>query len=255
MNFPTISQKLTPTEILEINQHRPWQLPTKRWVMYQEWHNAVFAHWKVEPDIIRQFIPNTLEIDLDQNGESWVSIIAFKIKNIRPRYLPAFAPISNFDEINIRTYVRYNDKAGIYFFKLEANNKISCHLARMYSQLPYRYSKITPKSSTYSSYNENRGDSLYIDFDIHARQKAPGRLDRWLTERYIFFQDNNKGLINELEIHHYPWPLFHATANSCIVEYEQYNTFFRKQPSIVHYSPGVQVLTWDKIQHIPGKQS
>ena len=54
-------------------------------------------------------VPAEIEIDLFE-GKPWVSLVAFTMEKIRPRYLPYFPPISNFDEINIRTYVKSKNK-------------------------------------------------------------------------------------------------------------------------------------------------
>lgn len=62
-------------------------------------------------------VPHDLEIDLFE-GKPWVYLVAFTMEKIRPKYLPSFPPISDFDEINIRTYVKKDNKAGVYFLSI-----------------------------------------------------------------------------------------------------------------------------------------
>ena len=50
-------------EIFKHTAHRPWPLPGGPWIMKQEWHDLLFAHWAVPAKILRQLIPPTLEID------------------------------------------------------------------------------------------------------------------------------------------------------------------------------------------------
>ena len=126
-------------EILKQTSHRPWDLPTKTWSFYQEWNNAIFLHWEVNIEELQKFIPEVLEIDL-HNGKAYVSLVAFTMEKIRPKHLPSFPPISNFHEINIRTYVKHNNKSGVYFLSIEGGKRLSCELAKAISQLPYRYS-------------------------------------------------------------------------------------------------------------------
>ena len=86
-------------------------------------------------------MPKELDIDLFE-GKPWVSVVAFTMEKIRPKNLPSFAPISNFDEINIRTYIRSNNKTGVYFLSIEGGTKLSCKIAKGISELPYRFSKM-----------------------------------------------------------------------------------------------------------------
>lgn len=123
-------ESMTVNEILKTIEHRPWPLPCGKWKYYQEWNNAVFLHWRVDHNELRKYVPDALEIDL-YNGEAWVSLVAFTMEKIRPRNLPAFPPISDFDEINIRTYVKYNNKQGVYFLSIEGGNKISCKVSNI----------------------------------------------------------------------------------------------------------------------------
>lgn len=101
-------------KILEQNAHRPWEIPKNRWRYYQEWNDAIFLHWQVDLEELKKFVPKELEIDLFE-GKAWISIVAFAMEEIRPRFLPAFAPISNFFEINVRTYIKTKSKTGVYF--------------------------------------------------------------------------------------------------------------------------------------------
>ena len=128
-------------EILRSTDHRPWPIPTNSWSYYQEWNNAIFLHWEVELSELKKHVPKELQIDTFQ-GKTWVSVVAFTMEKIRPKNLPYFNPISNFHEINIRTYVKANGKTGVYFLSIEAAKRVSCLVARKISKLPYRYSKI-----------------------------------------------------------------------------------------------------------------
>ena len=131
----------TILEILNNTEHRPWQMPSEKWKFYQEWNNALFLHWQVELKELEKFVPKELEIDLFE-GKPWISVVAFTMEKIRPRNLPSFPPVSYFDEINIRTYVKSNNKTGVYFLSIEGGKKLACTVAKKMSQLPYRYSKI-----------------------------------------------------------------------------------------------------------------
>ena len=40
---------LRPAEILAATAHRPWPLPARAWLLFQRWHDLLFAHWPLPP--------------------------------------------------------------------------------------------------------------------------------------------------------------------------------------------------------------
>ncbi|MCD8443407.1 YqjF family protein [Tenacibaculum finnmarkense] len=237
---------MTIPEILNSTAHRPWEMPADTWKFYQEWNNAIFLHWQVELSELRKFVPEELEIDLFE-GKAWVSVVAFTMEKIRPKNLPSFAPISNFDEINIRTYVKSNNKTGVYFLSIEGGKKIACKIAKGISELPYRFSKINRSKNRYQSSNSTFNDHLNIEFTISEKLTEKSILDNWLTERYALFQDTEKS-INEFEIHHLEWPINNIEIKKITVDYPKFSKLLNKEPNKVQYSKGVKVVAWGKIK-------
>lgn len=235
---------MTTQEILNITEHRPWKMPTEKWKYYQEWNNAVFLHWQVDLQELQTLVPTDIEIDLF-DGKPWVSLVAFTMEKIRPRILPSFSPISDFDEINIRTYVKKNNKAGVYFLSIEGGTQISCKIAKTLSELPYRYSKIKRQKTLYHSENGQFNDRLLIKYNAGIELEEKSNLDKWLIERYALFQDT-KTSINEYEIHHVEWPTYKVDIEEIEIEYPRFKKLLNNMPERKHYSTGVQVIAWDK---------
>src|SRR5690606_29058460 len=92
--------------------HRTWDLPHEDWKYYQEWNEAIFLHWPVPVERLRNFVPEELIIDT-LHGQAWISLVAFTMEKVRLRYLPAFPPLSNFHETNIRTYIKNGNRGGV----------------------------------------------------------------------------------------------------------------------------------------------
>ena len=243
---------MTTKEILRHSSHRPWPLPSEAWQYYQEWNKVVFLHWQADIDALKEFVPDELEIDLF-DGHPWVSLVAFTMEDIRTRSLPAFPPISNFHEINIRTYVRSANKTGVYFLNIEGGKRISCSLARRLSGLPYRFSEIKRSRNQYLSLNRSHNDHFCIDYVPGKVLTPKTEVDLWLTERYALFQDCN-GSISEFETHHLEWPLSDITISSLKVDYPRFNRLMSGKPDRVQYSEGVQVVAWAKDRLLPPKE-
>ena len=235
---------MTISEIINTTDHRPWDLPQGPWAFYQEWNQALFLHWRVDREALREAVPPELELDLFDE-EAWVSLVAFSMEHIRPRRWPAFSPVSNFAEINIRTYVRSGRKAGVYFLSIEGGKWVSCQLAKAISELPYRYSSIRRKDGHFSSRNTATSEQLHLTYQVGEPIVQKSALDRWLTERYALFQDTPRA-INAFDIHHEEWPLQEVTCTELEVRYPAFAHLLNGPPELVHYSPGVQVLAWRK---------
>ena len=43
--------------------HRPWPLPQTRWVLSMRWHDLLFLHWPIRPELIRPLISVRLNYD------------------------------------------------------------------------------------------------------------------------------------------------------------------------------------------------
>jgi len=235
---------MTTKEILADNKYRTWDIPNQTWQYYQEWNNAIFLHWQVDVDELRKFVPDDLEIDLFE-GKPWVSLVAFTMEKIRPKNLPYFPPISNFDEINIRTYVKRNNKTGVYFLSIEGGTKISCKIAKLLSELPYRFSKMERQENSYKSNNETFNDSLFLKFSKGKFIKQKTDFEKWITERYALFQDSSNG-INSFDIHHIEWPLYNIEIEQININYPRFKNLIGNSPTYTHYSTGVQVIAWNK---------
>ncbi len=236
---------MTIQEILNKTEHRPWKIPNENWKFYQEWNDAIFLHWQVDLTKLRELVPKELEIDLF-NGNPWVSMVAFTMEKVRPKNLPAFSPISNFDEINIRTYVKSNNKAGVYFLSIEAGSNLSCKIAKAISELPYRYSKVNRNEGLFESSNPKFGDRLTLEYQIGNTKNNKTELDKWLTERYALFQDTSQS-INEFEIHHLEWPIDEIKLKDIKSLLSKIlKNLITNNPQLSHYSKGVKVIAWGK---------
>lgn len=233
---------MQPQEILARTAHRSSAFPKRPWKYYQEWNDALFLHWAVEETKLREFVPSDLEIDLF-SGKPWVSVVAFTMNNIRPRYLPPFPPISDFHEINIRTYVTKNNKSGVYFLSIEASKKTSSMVSRLVSRLPYRYAKMKRHDCVYQSENPGSGDRLTIHYNVGDRIRQKAAVDTWLTERYALYQEAENAML-DFDVHHDEWAVHKLHLSQVDITYPRFHQLLDNTPQITHYSPGVGVVAW-----------
>lgn len=234
--------------LLQNISHRPWPLPQGQWRYYQEWNNVLFLHWKVSTTELIKLLPDGLIIDT-YNGESWISLVAFTMEKIRPKALPAVSYISNFHEINVRTYLTQDNKQGVYFLNIEAQKFISEIVAKLLSGLPYEKATIVRQQKNpiqqYIANNKNKGFQLDATFGVGQKITNKSQLDTWLTERYCLYFDKNDKLYR-YEIHHQPWELYEVDILNLTTNYKIGTILLNRKPDLAHYSNGVKVVTWQR---------
>jgi uncharacterized protein YqjF (DUF2071 family) len=106
-------------------------------VMYHKWRDLLFLHWEFEPLEVQATLPRGLYVDTFES-KAYVGIVPFYMFGVRPRFSPPYPFISNFLELNLRTYV-YDDNGnpGIWFYSLDANRRVAVGAARLTFGLPY----------------------------------------------------------------------------------------------------------------------
>ena len=217
--------------------------------MTQTWNDLLFAHWPMPIPVIRPLVPPQLELHTFER-QCWVAVTPFHMSGIRARGLPPLAGLSRFPELNVRTYVSYGDKPGVYFFSLDAANRIAVSAARLLFRLPYFRAKmnvaISEQEIDYSSRRYDRSAEFrarykYIS-EVHLQPK--GTLAHWLTERYCLYAVSS-GKVYRAEIHHAPWPLQHAEAEIAVnTMAEAAGIALPHTSPLVHFARCLEVLIW-----------
>jgi uncharacterized protein YqjF (DUF2071 family) len=240
--------------ILNEISHRPYPLPSKKWIMRQTWSNLLFLHWPISPDTLRPYIPSHLQIDTF-DGYAWLGVVAFSVAGIYPRGLSSLSLTPNFPEINVRTYVTCDGKPGIYFLSLDVDDWASYTIAKRWYHLPYSFARIRFQKEEQTFHFESirkwtanspikfKGEFIPLPEVYYAQKRM---LDHWFIERYCLFSSDKRGNIYCGDIHHCPWPLQKVMTN--IKENTLFSPFhfdLTKIKPISHFSRGVDTLFWN----------
>ena len=130
---------MTPSTIDRIG---PTREPPRWPVMRQKWRELLFVHWPVRPEELRPLVPPQLDLDLF-DGMAYIGLVPFTMTGVRPVGLPPVRGLSSFHETNVRTYVhRARSDPGVWFFSLDAANRIAVSLARTLYHLPYYHARM-----------------------------------------------------------------------------------------------------------------
>ncbi len=206
--FPAASQRLAARR-RPVGQH----------VMYQQWRDLLFLHWEYPAAAIQARLPEGLFVDTF-GGKAYLGIVPFFMRNIRPRFLPAVPGISNFMEMNLRTYV--HDRSGVpgvWFYSLDANQRLAVEIARRFFHLPYEHATMnssrTPEGRIrYESLRTGErasGASCLFEYapGVELPKPAPKSLEFFLVERYRLYSRAPDGL-RRGAVFHQPYPLCRA---------------------------------------------
>lgn len=186
------------------------------WIGVQHWETPTFLHWPVPYQTLRALVPQPFQIDTF-NEQAWVGVVPFKAVATYPRWGSKIFSLGPLWQLNIRTYVRFGDKRGVYFLKIYTNSKTSLLGARALLSLPYYYANFnsfTSKSEiscTMTPPNHHGKAQFSMTIKPSSASYYPDKqsLAYWLTERYHLFGIKGKRIVQS-SIVHAPWLLQEA---------------------------------------------
>lgn len=185
-------------------------IPKRRWpwVAQQNWEDILFIHQPMNYETLRSFVPYPFEIDM-YNNQGWLSIVLFRATKSRLRFMPEYLSFPPFYQMNIRTYVRFGNERGVYFFNIHANNSIVETTGNI-AGMPFMKAPMTinqegdnllfkahqlfdhPQSKFHVSY-----EPMSQDVNMH-----PDLLPHFLAERYAIWMIRGNTILKA--------PIFHS---------------------------------------------
>jgi len=227
--------------------------------MRMRWRELLFAHWVVDASAVRRLIPAGLSLDLFED-RCYVGAVPFLMEGVTPRLVPPLPGLHAFPELNLRTYVTLGGKPGVWFFSLDAGQKLAVRVARRLFHLPYFDARFeiakTGSQVNYSSVRTHRAaPAAKFSATYHAvgpvYRSADGTLDAWLTERYCLYSTDALARIYRGEIDHQPWPLQRAAATIHVNTLGDWlGIHLDHSPATLHFAKSLDVRVWN-VTRIP----
>lgn len=206
-------------EPVAISATRPTRMG--RWWLRNRWDNLTFVHWRYDPEVVQALLPEGLRIDTF-DGDAYVSLVPFEMKQATPRFVPPLPWISNFAETNVRTYVV--DSAGnraVWFFSLEADRLAIVAFARLLLGFPYIWSDLTVEAendrrryeTTKRRWPHRPRSTTAISIEIGHEIADPTDLDTFLTARWgtVARWPMKRGRLRHHPVDHPQWRIHDAT--------------------------------------------
>jgi uncharacterized protein YqjF (DUF2071 family) len=182
------------------------------------WKNLIMANYKVDPAVLTAYLPNKTELDLF-NGNAYVSLVGFMFMNTR--ILGFKIPFHiNFEEVNLRFYVRYNDngawKRGTVFIKeIVPKRAISFIANTVYHE---KYDTKSMKHLTHETENvislsyqwkhQNKWNRIEASAEKTSQAMVPGSEEEFIAEHYWGYSKYNDAITFEYHVQHPAWKIF-----------------------------------------------
>lgn len=218
--------------------------PSTSPVMFQRWSQLLFLHWEVPAGMIQARLPAGLHVDRHE-GKAYLGIVPFLMEKVRPRFFPCISWLSNFHELNVRTYV-FDDEGrpGVWFFSLDCNQPVAVELARRLFHLPYQHAEMSLVGDSYFCRRKKQNETATYDYSVKGsfQTAEPGSFEFFLLERYLLFSARPNG-------DHYTGRVYHAPYSFAALPEPEHSLLPFKwegfeiegPPVSSHVSPGVPV--------------
>lgn len=237
---------------LEVTDHRPWPLPERGWTSAQTWDDLLFAHWPLPAEVLRPLVPDALELET-RDGSAWLGVVPFALTGLRLRGLLPLPVVSALLELNVRTYVTYGGKPGVWFLSLDASSGLFVEAAKHSYRLPYFRARMSlERRGDWIDFSASRREAAARPFVWESRHRpdgpvaepAPSSLEHFLTERYCLYVVDGDEVLRA-EIHHPPWPLQPVEAEIALntMAPDGIDLGADDEP-VLHYSSRQDVLIW-----------
>jgi len=187
------------------------------------WSMLAMLNFEIDPVAVAPLVPGGTELD-SFNGRTYVSVVGFRFLNTRLKGV-AVPFHRDFDEINLRYYVRRKDgdgwKRGVAFVREVVPRRAIAYVARWiygerYVARPTRSDVRTPvdggPGSVAYEWRDQR-DWLALRASIVGEPTKPdeGSQEEFITEHYWGYASTRRGATVEYRVEHPQWALWDAT--------------------------------------------
>lgn len=218
------------------------------------WRDLGFLHHRVAVGALGPLLPPGLELETF-DGTAWISIVPFRMADVRPRNAPAVLGFSGFAELNVRTYVRHGERPGVFFFSLDATSLPFVLGARVLHGIPYVWSRIqVSRQGEGFAMVSRRREGVPAGFEAsvistgEAFEAVSGSFEHWVAERYCLYA-HHRGRLWRTEVHHAPWSLrearFEVRGESLL---RAAGIEILESAAVAHFSSGTEVIAYPPVR-------
>jgi uncharacterized protein len=194
-----------------------------------EWRDLVMLNYAVDPQLLREYVPRGTELD-SFNSTTYISLVGFRFLRTKLFGVLPLPFYSDFEEVNLRFYVRRRHSSGEYrrgvvFIREIVPKRAVALVARLaygenYVRYPMQHLVSAPGARKVAQYEWQLGDGQWAR--IHAEGKgdpvlpAEGSLEQFITEHYWGYSKQNDGGTLEYHVTHPQWRVWHSASGGFV---------------------------------------
>lgn len=189
--------------------------PGERVFLSAEWRDLVMLNYEVDPHLLYRYVPPGTELDTF-DGRVFVSLVGFQFLRTKLFGFAALPFHANFDEVNLRLYVRRHERSeirrGVVFIREIVPRSAIVLVANLaygenYSAHPMRHSVSLSANGGAARYEWRVGEQ-WCGVEANTTgawaQPAEGSFEQFITEHYWGYSARRRGSF-EYRVAHEPW--------------------------------------------------
>ncbi len=179
------------------------------------WKNLLLLNYTIDEAILKPYLPKGAELD-SFNGKCYASLVGFMFLDTTIKGV-AFPYHRNFEEVNLRIYVRFKDgnhwKCGVVFVKEIVPRKMITIVANLlygekYYCMPMKNSLIETKDFFEVKYEwlfNNQWNYLQATAEKDTSPVVEGSEEEFITAHYWGYSSINENTTSEYRVNHPKW--------------------------------------------------
>jgi uncharacterized protein len=220
-----------------------------------DWRKLVMANYPIDKKMLNKYLPDKTEIDT-WNKTCYVSLVGFMFIDTKLKGLK-FPFHSNFEEVNLRFYVRHNDngtwKRGVVFIKEIVPKPALTFIANAiyrekYETLPMKHSWSSSSENLVVEYKwkKSRWNSLMVTANKHLNLVRPDSEEEFITEHYWGYTKLTERKTSEYRVEHPKWSVYQTSEYLIDVDFadiygSEFNFLKTEKPASVFLAEGSEI--------------
>lgn len=188
------------------------------------------ANYEINPAVLEPYIPAHTELDLF-NNKCLVSVVGFQFLQTKLKGI-AVPFHTDFNEINLRFYVRYHDKDGYKRGTVFIKEMVPKHMITLvansiygehYETLPVKHQLSIEQdiqSVKYEWYKNKKWHQLSVKASLQPTEILPGSEEEFITEHYWGYTKLGNNKTSEYGVEHPRWLHYPVTNYNIDVDFE-----------------------------------
>jgi uncharacterized protein len=221
-----------------------------------EWRKLAMANYAVDPAMLQPYLPARTELDIWKNT-CYVSLVGFMFLNTRIKGIKI--PFhTNFEEVNLRFYVRYNDqgtwKRGVVFIKeivpraaltFVANTVYGENYETMNMQ--HRWEVKENNLEVEYAWKKNTWHSLHVQASSTSVDISDGSEAEFITEHFWGYTKLKDTKTSEYGVEHprwkvYPVQQYHVNVDFGLIYGPDFDFLKNEKPLSIFLAEGSEIL-------------